>query len=145
MALWNVRGNGIEREKLTVYQVQELVRAGQLRAEDQAAEDGSWKRVDEYPSLAKIIADAAGTTAPPPAPDSVNIAGMQLRLGPDGKPLPPTAEELAQIIAAASEESAERRRKTQQRITMGLTALTAVILASLIPKFFQLVVIYLRH
>jgi hypothetical protein len=127
MAVWRVRLSTGVREGLTQYQVQELIRSGQLRAEDQVEDQGAWRPLAEVPALARFL-PASSSQEKAASPGTMVIHGLVLRTDKDGKPIPPSQEEMLQLLAA--EAAATRIDRTRGRRIVLLAAVLVV--ASLI-------------
>jgi hypothetical protein len=123
MATWSIRSADGVHEDLTIYQVQQRLRSGSLGPETEVAQGGVWMPLHAVPALAKFlpIRDPAG----PPAPgELVQVHGLELKVGEDGKPLPPSADVVARMLA----EEAAATRIDGQRATR-LTRAVAFALA----------------
>lgn len=106
MATWSVRTAAGTREGLTVYQLQQLVRLGEVGAADEVLTEGSWRRVDAVPQLSAHLPSAPAPSDASTSPKTLRIGNVELELGPDGKPLPPPPEVIAQLL---SQDMGERR------------------------------------
>ncbi len=123
MAVWRVRLSTGVREGLTLYQVQELIRSGQMTRDDQVEDQGTWRPLTEVPALARFL--PAPATQDDAAPSgTVLVHGLRLRIDKDGKPIPPTQEEMLQLLAA--EASASRLDQTKGRRAVLLAAVLVV-------------------
>jgi hypothetical protein len=110
MATWTVKTAAGTRAGLTIYQLQQLVRTGQVLAGDEAATDGVFRTVAEIEPLRRHLPEAA-----PPVPagtKTIDIHGIRLELGPDGKPLPPPPEVVATLLARLSDRPRHARMHT---------------------------------
>jgi hypothetical protein len=137
--MWSVRSSTGERVGLTIYQVQELLRSGALTATDEASDGGEWKQVGEFPQLAKML--PPDPAAQPEAGNFIHVAGMQLRIGEDGKPLPPTPEEIALMLAVESSDIGASVRKARRWITFGAMVITGILMVIA----FQMLLKFLRQ
>ena len=135
MAKWNVRSAGLNREGLTVYQVQELIRAGQVGAADEASDGGEWKPIGQTPVLARLLPESA--SAPPKPGDVVTIHGIALRVGDDGKPRPPSTKEIIRSFVTSLGDSSTNADKARRNGTI-MAALLAVVFAVVVVWKFVL-------
>lgn len=99
MATWSARTGAGLREGLTVYQLQELVRTGQVGASDEVLTEGAWRRVDEVPPLRALLPSAPPVGGDLPEPKTIRVGALTLEVGPDGKPRPPPPDVVAQLLA----------------------------------------------
>lgn len=133
--MWSVRSAAGERVGLTIYQVQEWLRSGALSATDEASDGGDWKPVGEFPQLAKML--PTDPAAQPEAVAFVHVAGMQLRIGEDGKPLPPTPDEIALLLATQSTDVEASVRKARRWITFAAVAITGILMVIAFRMFLK--------
>lgn len=138
---WSIRHEGVVQEGLTVYQVQEMIRSGQLGAKDEVTQDSTWIALGEHPTLARFLPEAAGQ--PPKPGDVIQLHGLDLRVGPDGKPLPPDPEAVAKLLRneAALEPAVSEtalRLKLVLTIVLGMvSAIGTLIFAWGVLRFFM--------
>jgi hypothetical protein len=97
MALWSVKLADETRAGLTIYQLQELIRSGQVTADSEVSAGALWLRVSQVPALVRALPEKPAGVAP-----TVVVHGIVLELGPDGTPLPPSPAVVAQLLAGAS-------------------------------------------
>ena len=126
MALWSVRIGEETRAGLTVYQLQELIRSGQVPADAEASEGQEWKRIFEIPALARSLPES--TERPDGAtPKTIKIHGLELEIGEDGKPKPPSPELIAQMLASQSPSRMDTDRAKRWNRGLLVVASVAVI------------------
>lgn len=123
MAVWRVRLSSGVREGLTLYQVQELIRSGQMCSQDEVEENGAWRPLTEVPALARFL-PAPGPEDASTSSGTLLVHGLVLRTDKDGKPIPPTQEEMLQLLAA--EAAATRLDRTKSRRIIFLAAVLVV-------------------
>lgn len=138
MALWRIRTDDGTREGLTVYQLQELVRAGHASANDEVAsdDDEAWRRVADVPVLARLLPALDDATDTPPR--TVVVAGLTLEIGPDGRPLPPRPDQIAQALAGTRDDSGEsmkRAGKVMSVLAALIFLLAGVVLLQIVLAF----------
>ncbi len=126
MAAWNVKLATGLKTGLTVYQLQELIRGGKIGANDEAIEgdERQWRRVSEIPVLARFLPEDPSVPRGE-LPKTVQVHGLTLEVGPDGKPKPPPPELVAKLLAAELGGPAQRTHdlaaRTNRRLIVGVT------------------------
>jgi len=121
MAVFTIRTGTGDEGPLTIYQVQQRLHAGLLGADDLVREDaGEFRKVADFPAFSRLLekrspSPEAATIGGDDA-STVTIAGVTLQRGPDGKPLPPSPEELAALLRAA--EKPVDHVKLKRRVTI---------------------------
>lgn len=126
MAGWTIRTASGDEGPLTVYQVQQRLHAGRLAAADFVREgDGEFKRVSEFPAFARVLEARAEAAPPSASSDEIVVNGVRLKVGPDGKPLPPSPAEIAAML-----RSGERRldpKDLRRRVTAAVFVVAFVL------------------
>ena len=111
---WAWRGTGGAQEGLTVYQLQELVRSGRAHPGDEVRQDGGpWTRVADEPRLARLLPEPE--ESPSDERHTLVVNGVVLELGPDGKPLPPSPEQIARMLSQSSDREERTARVAKAR------------------------------
>ena len=113
---------------------------GQLGPEDEASSDGGWAAIRDLPVLARYLPEV---TPPLPKPgDVVTLHGLNLRLGADGKPLPPDPATIAQLLSADAPggQLADTAKQVRSviNVVLGLLVLLGfVLLWKVAPAFWR--------
>ena len=145
MAGWTVRTDGGDAGPFTIYQLQERLRSGRLGADDLVRADaGEFRRVADVPQLARWLGDGppagsiagAGSGSRDRRTDEAGVLvhGVVLRKGPDGKPLPPSPAELAQLLRQAEPRTEWKSVKAGVLVFAVVFAIAAGVFASVIVK-----------
>lgn len=131
MAGWTIRTAAGDEGPFTIYQVQQRLHAGRLAADDLAREgDGAFKRVAEYPAFARVLEQRTEAARAVVAPsDEVVVNGVRLKVGPDGKPVPPTAAEIAAMLRSGERPVDAARLRRRATLTVFVVAVLLGILA----------------
>lgn len=113
MTTWDWRGATGQREALTVYQLQQLVRSGEVGLDDEVRfANGPWRRVAEEPRLARL------------APTSQAINGVALERDQEGRLLPPSSDQIALMLAQGAEsEDFARSMAKARRVLIAVACL----------------------
>jgi hypothetical protein len=126
MATWNVRTIDGVRDNLTIYQVQEMLRTGQLQADTEVAQGDDWVPLAEVPALARFM--PAANTAPT-TDDVLAAHGLVLQRDANGKPILPPPDVIARILET---DAARDRTNTElgRRWAVGVGLVVAWFFAS---------------
>lgn len=135
MASWSWRSNEGQQDGLTLYQLQEFVRTGRAAADHQVrVDDGAWHPVEDEPKLARLIPGAA----PDPGRTRV-VAGVELEVDDDGRLVPPTPEQIAQLLAGSGSDPLLSSAVTVRKAAYVLAALlfvgSAVLVVALLAGY----------
>lgn len=125
MAGWTLKNADEQRDGLTIYQLQELVRSGRIGPDAEVSDGGPLQRVRDVPRLAALLPAEEGSG---PAPRTILVGGLELELGPDGKPLPPSPDVVAKLLAGESD--VERGRARAERTRKVVLVVCAVMISA---------------
>ena len=134
MALWSVKLGEETRSGLTVYQLQELIRTGQVTAENEVFDGAEWKRVVDVPALARSLPETLASSLG--GARKVVIHGLELEIGEDGKPKPLPPEVIAQMLASQSTRRTdpERAKKVNRTLIVVVSVVIIVMMAMILRQ-----------
>jgi hypothetical protein len=134
MALWSVRIGEETRSGLTVYQLQELIRSGQVPADAEASDGEAWRRIFEIPVFARSLPESTEQEASG-SPKTIKLHGFELEVGEDGKPRPPPPELIAQMLASQSSQKTDSAgAKKASRVILALASIMVIVLMVLLLR-----------
>jgi hypothetical protein len=130
MATWSVRTKDGVRENVTIYQVQQLLRTGELGADTEVTQGEGWVRLAEVPALARFVPAAS---LAPTTDEVLSAHGLVLQRDVNGKAILPPADVIARLLETdASRDRTNTDRGRRWAVGVGLV----------VAWFFAIVTLY---
>lgn len=140
MATFTLRtAAGSTRDGLTVYQLQQLIRSGEAGGDDEVSSDGAFRKIRDVAVLARHLPGGGATASEgDEGATFIEVGGLRLEVGPDGRPLPPPPEVVASLLAAGDDRTDPARARRVRQVVLGVAlVLFAVELFLLVRELLQ--------